>query len=242
MKNAVIILGIFCAMLLTSQYLNRGKARRLTEESAKETLTLSNKLAEVQTRLVMNQALAADAQTNLQSQLEKRAREITAFSNRYTAASQTIASTRKEAQTTRAELEAKSARLAEVEWERDELKHRIDQLKFLEQSQAELRSNLAAATAQRDVAIQEAQRWQLAKSDLDNKFNDTNALRFQLKKLEDQAKLNRRVAQGMPLSQYNRLTTLILEPDGSVKPVPVEPALGENKKTTTGKTQGPRSH
>jgi hypothetical protein len=100
------------------------------------------------------------------------------------------------------------------------LNQRLDQLKTIEKELAELKSGLSSMTTQRNQAIQESQRFQVEKGEIENKFNDLNLVRLQLKKLEDEAKLSRRLAQGMSVDQYNRSAPLALESDGTVKLLP----------------------
>ncbi|HOW65142.1 MAG TPA: hypothetical protein P5186_06705 [Candidatus Paceibacterota bacterium] len=229
MKNALIILSIFCTMLLASSYLHRGKARQQAEESAREIVTLSNKVVELETRLVMNQALAVDAQTNLQVRIEKCTKETAAFSNRLAQVSKLFHAAQKESQAVHAELESKALRLNEVEGELDNSSRRLEHLRLLETNLIELKASLLSVTAQRDHALQESRSVQVEKNEIEHQFNDLNALRLQTKKLEEQARLNRRVARGISADQYNRQAPLTLESNGTVKPLPPVSPLSETR-------------
>jgi len=82
MKSIVIILGLLCAVLGFAVYKQASAKHVEAEQLAKECATLSNKVAELTTRMTLTAATNDIAVSNLVSLADRRTAEVHNLSNR----------------------------------------------------------------------------------------------------------------------------------------------------------------
>jgi hypothetical protein len=218
MRNTVIILGIICIVLLGSLHRCRRAAQREGQTFIQESQSFSNKLVEIQTRLFMNQAMAAEAQTNLQSQLDQWRNHATILSNRLLRASQAALLLQQEAQLRQADLDQQKTSLAQQETELLVLRERTEQFQSLGKELAEVKARMASVVSERDTAVREAGRLQVEKADLERQQQDPVFLRRQIAQVEEETKCRQRLAASVSRNRQERHAPLVLQADGTVKP------------------------
>jgi hypothetical protein len=220
MKNAVIILGLLCALLVLFAYKKSHGANELLEQAATSVNTLSNKLTEVQTRMVLTQAVTSDTLTNLQGQLTGRLQELASLSNRLDQLGKAKQALQKELEANYLELQTKRARLAELQGLPEQAQSQALAVASLEQSLATGKVALASARAEKDVLEQELYKLRVQKAELELKLLQPSYLRLRAAKLEDEAALARKLAKSKSKNSPDRRAHLELQPDGTVQPLP----------------------
>ncbi|MBI5387729.1 MAG: hypothetical protein HZA90_23965 [Verrucomicrobia bacterium] len=224
MKNAVILLSILCALFAGAWFMRNSQANQQEAASLAALQTLSNKVAEVQTRLVMNQAKASDAQGLLQTNLTQRLAELAGLSNHLARTAASLAATQKELQAAHSEAATRAVRVTELEGQNDALARQVASLAPLEKQLADVRQQVAAVASERVAALQECGRLQVEKAEVLRKLEDPAFLRRQSAQVEQETKLATALAKQKPSASASRLARLELQPDGTVRLVTNAPA------------------
>jgi chromosome segregation ATPase len=220
MKKAVVVLAVVAGLLAVLLWKTRSRAQEEGEQQVKVIQTLSNKVTEVETRMVMNQALGNDKLSTVQTNLELRLRDLARLSNHVAQARKALTAEQEARSTALSEAQASRTRLAEVEAEVADLKARLEPMAAVQAQVGTLNSNLASLRAERDALSQDLARARLSEAQLQLKLQDVASLRIQVAKLEDEARLARELAAAGPDPRLIRQSRLELMPDGSVKLVP----------------------
>ena len=228
MKALVIVLSLVCAGLAYGLFQRNSSAGR--QATAAETLltTLSNKVSELETKVVMTQAEAAHAQSNLQSVVTLRTSELANTSNRLVQLNLLYRAAQTEGRTAQSDAQSLSGKLAVLEAERDGLQRNLTAVAAVEKKLADTRDKLAATAAERNAFRQDVGRLELEKAELLRKLEDVNFLRLQLTRAEEDAAALRRLAKAGPGAPVSSKTRLELLDDGTVRPA--LPANGADPK------------
>jgi peptidoglycan hydrolase CwlO-like protein len=203
MKPLVVILTLLCLGLAAQVFLRQTKGQKAEKDLRLTTsvlLTASNDLAETKAKLDDESRLAA----YLQSNLTQRATDLALASNSLTEAASSLSTVQGDLKSAQAEVQKNSARVTELEGQRDEMQAKLNELagsiKNLNVQIAETKRKLASAEGDRDSLTKELARLQSDKSDLLRQFNDLAALKAQVALLKEESAVNQRLswmAQGV---------------------------------------------
>ncbi|PYJ04418.1 MAG: hypothetical protein DME25_10005 [Verrucomicrobia bacterium] len=197
MKPLVAILSLVCVGLAAQLLFRHNKGQQVEKDlvvAASQLQTLSNAVSETHAKLEEEARLAS----YLQSNLTESATDLLIASNSLHGASNSLAVAQNELKAAQEEARKQSARVAELEGQKDEMQTRLNELagsiKSLNAQIVETRRKLAAAEGDRDSLTKELARLQSDKADLLRQFNDLAALRAQVALLKEEAAINQRLA------------------------------------------------
>src|SRR6266540_3356392 len=196
MKPFVIMLGLTCAGLAFGLYKSQTGATHELEEAVKLSQTFSNQVAELRTKLALEQATAIDTQSNLHSTLDRRVAQLAATSNRLVQVGLLLTAAQTDKAEAQTELQSKAAQCAEA------------------------KQKVAKTTSDLEFLFTENRRLQVEKNEVLGRLDDVGFLRTQLAKAEENAELQRRLAKAGQNAPVNKKAPLELQPDGSVRAVP----------------------
>jgi len=223
MKSIVIILGLLCAVLGFAVYKQASAKHVEAEQLAKECATLSNKVAELTTRMTLTAATNDIAVSNLVSLADRRTAEVHNLSNRLVQTRLLLRATQTDLHTNQTALQQKAAELAVLQAEYDDVAGRLVMLPSLESKLATARQQYAALQETVTEQKREQQKLQFELAQLQNKLENVPFLRTQLARAEDDAEVRRRTAAtGRYPAASDRRIRLEMRPDGTVRAVPVE--------------------
>lgn len=220
MKAVVIILGLACGGLAFGYYKRHTGATHDAEATLQQHQTLSNQVAELRTKLALEQGTAIQSQSNLNSLLDRRVAQLTATSNRLVQVGLLLTAAQTEKASAQTDLQSKAAQLAVVEAERDELKRQAAVIPALEKEIAMVKQKVTRTTGDLEFLFLENRRLQVEKNDLAGKLADVGFLRVQLARAEENAGLQRRLVKAGENAPVNKKAPLELRPDGTVRAVP----------------------
>ena len=224
MKTPVVLLAIVCAVLGAALYLKNSRAQKDADASAARLQTLSNQVAEVRTRLVLEQSNATVTQSNHQSALDRRAVELAAATNRLAQGQAQLAAAQAEIQRLHHELQSRTAELANLQAQRDELKQQVDRLSPLPDELGKAQERLVATEMKLNVLVTEWGALRVEHADLLHKLDDPKFLEIQLAKAREQAEWVRKMAKAKTATPKGMKSQLELLPDGTVRPAPLAQA------------------
>jgi predicted RNase H-like nuclease (RuvC/YqgF family) len=194
MKQFLVILSIVCLGLGVGLVLRHTRAQEQLASARAQALSVSNQLAEVHVRLTEQEKLAS----YLQSNLTEKATQLAVATNTLTQVSASLATTQNDMKAAQAELQAKVARVAELEAQNDEATRKLSELagsiNTLEAQIVETRRKLDASEGDRIYLTKETSRLQADKAELLRQFNDLAVLRAQVALLKEEAVINERLA------------------------------------------------
>jgi len=218
MKAFVIILCVVCAGLAYGLFQRNSSADRQATDAETRLTTLSNKVSELETKVVMTQAEAAHATSNWQSLVTLRTSELANTSNRLVQLNLLYRVAQTEGCTAQTGSQSFAARLAVLEAERDGLQRNLIAVAAVEKKLTDARDKLAATTAERNAFRQDVGRLEVEKAELLRKLEDISFLRLQLTRAEDDAAVLRRSARAGPGAPVSSKARLELLDDGTVRP------------------------
>ncbi len=185
----IISLGLGVGMLVEHQHAN-DKFKFLADDNVR----FSNQWQEAVVKLDDVQKVAA----NLESSLNQRTESLAAASNELARTGADLAKVQTDFKTAQADLEKQTARITELEGQRDDLTKKMEDLtasiKSLENQMEDTKKKLASAEGDRQVLSNELKRLQDEKAVLVAQFNDLAALRAQVAKLKEEAAIGQRIA------------------------------------------------
>lgn len=219
MKPLVIILGMACLGLGYGLYQVRSGANKAAETAETQFQTFSNQLAEARTRLALEQGTSSQAQSNLQSVIDRRTAEAMNLSNRMVQLNLLYRSAQSDARSAQSDVQLQVANLTVVEAERDELTRRLAQMASVEKKLSEAREKLADITGERNLLLQQINHLEMDRAELTRKLEDIGFLRTQLARAEEDAALMRRMVKAGRGAPVDRKARLELQDDGTVRPV-----------------------
>jgi chromosome segregation ATPase len=226
MKALLIILGLACLGLGYGLYQLNSSASKAAETHDTQFQAMSNQVAELRTRLALEQATGAQAQSNLQSVIDRRTGEVVNTSNRLVQLNLLYRTAQSEARSAQGDVQLGVANLTVVEAERDELTRRLAQMAALEKKLSETKDKLADVTGERNLLLQQINRLEMDRADLTRKLDDIGFLRTQLARAEEDAAVMRRMVKAGHGAPVDRKARLELQEDGTVRPVAPAPDVG----------------
>ncbi len=182
-------------------------------------------MAELRTRLALDSSTRALAQSNLQSALDRRASELLANSNVLAQTHLLFNTARHESSAALADLQVKAASLNALEAQLVESNRHLDTVPALQQELGDTKQRLKQALVEQGELEATLGRARVEKAGLERQLEDAAFLRLQVKKVEDQAALRKRLASNRPIAASDSRLRLELHPDGTVQPA----ALGSKQ-------------
>ncbi len=229
MKTVVIILSIVCLGLAVGYYQSTGTAKREAETSAGKWQSLSNQVAEMRTKLAMEQGTSGTARSNLQSALDRRTIELLVTSNRLAQTALQLGAVQQDLRAAQTDLQTKAGAVATLEAQREELHRRLEAIPVLQKEVNDAREMLTRIRGERDELGQSLGRARVEKADLERTLDDPMLLRLQIKKAEDNTALRKQLAADGRVHPSDKRARLELQPDGTVRPlVPAASPTGKN--------------
>lgn len=218
MKAPVIILSLACAGLAFGLYQRNNGADHEAAAAETQFKTFSNQVAELSTKLALEQGTASHTQSNLQSLVTLRTGDLANTSNRLVQLNLLYRAAQTEARAAQSELQSLAARLAVMEAERDALHRNLAAIPALERKFVEAREKLSSTVTERNALLQETGRLEVDRVDLQRKIEDIGFLRVQLARAEENAAVLRRLAKSGPNAAVSSKARLELLEDGTVRP------------------------
>lgn len=196
-KTVAILLVVVCVALAGGLLYRHGRAVKEKKTDTDLIQTLSNKV-EIVTRDLNDQK---NVNLTLQRELDEKVEQIKVYSNNLATVSADLAKLQNDskaaAESARAEILKRDARIAELESERDDLSKKMTELNSsitnLETQIAETQRKLEASEGDREFLLAELKRLQTEKAELERQFNDLALLREQVRKLKDELSIARRL-------------------------------------------------
>ena len=218
-KILIIILLVLLAGVIFAFYKRHTKANALAETDAKTIAMFSNQVAEIRTKVALEQSDYHLAQSNHQALLAHRTAELTVTSNRLVQTSLMLSNAQHELRSTQDNLGARIATVATLEARHDELARQAIMIPGLQRDIAELNEKLVQAQFAY-VALEESfGRVRVEKADLERQLNDPAFLRLQMQKAEENAAVQKQMAAGGRIDASDPRVRLVLQPDGTVRPL-----------------------
>jgi DNA repair exonuclease SbcCD ATPase subunit len=203
-------------------YKSKEAAVQQANADAKTIATLSNQVSEVRTRLAMETGMQGIAQSNLQYAVSRRTGELSVVSNRHFQTTLLLSNAQHEAHAAQSQLPTKAANIASLEAHRDQLIRDLEVIPALQREIAELRRRLQEITFAQAATQETISRLRTEKANLERLLDDLSFLRLQASRSEDAAELRQRAASKQPIRAGDSRVRLELQPDGSVRPSPIE--------------------
>lgn len=219
MKAPVIILGLICAALAFGLYKRNSSAGAEAEQALKQYETMSNQVAELRTKLALEQGMAAQHSSNANYTVTKRTGDLLQLSNRLVQTALLLKSAEASAREANASLQSKAAQIALLESERTDLQRQLEVIPELRRQVADASTKSAPVTNERDVLAQENRRLTLEVADYFRKLNDPSFLKLQLERAEQDMETRVRLAKAGAGATVDKKSRLELQPDGTVRAV-----------------------
>ena len=228
MKAVAIVALLVAAGLGVVLFKTRASTAKTEEAAAAQFQASSNQLAELRTKLALEQGTATQAASNLQHVIDRRTADMIGFSNRLVQANLLVSAARAENAAAQTELQAKSTRIGTLEAKQEELLRRGDAVAPLQTQMARLNERLQSVMRDREFLTAEVRRMELEKNETQAKLADPKFLRIQADKAEEEMELRRRAASARAGARADSRSRVELLPDGSVKLAP--PAAPQAKR------------
>jgi chromosome segregation ATPase len=200
-KAPVIVLIIVAIGLGVALIVVNNKARDQAQQADDRIKTLSNTVVTVRTSLEEQQAVNRVLETNLFVTTTQYSNKLASSEAQLAGTAADLAKAQAEAKAqadaAAAELAQRDKKIADLENQNQELdKQAVDlhgSISNLASQIAVTQNKLATSEGDRDLLLKELKRLQLAKADLESKFNDLVAVREQLHKLREELAVARRL-------------------------------------------------
>lgn len=208
----VIILGLGFALF------KRGSsASAQAEADAKTIASLSNRVSEIETRLVLEKSNIEVARTNHQAAFDRRTAELLVTSNRLVQTRQLLDRADTELTAVRHDVSARATAIGALESQREELQRTAAVIPRLEREAIELRKQLARTQIDRAALQETLGRARAEKADLERKLEDPLFLKLQERRVLEAAEMRQRAAAGQRIDISDPRVRLELQPDGTVR-------------------------
>jgi septal ring factor EnvC (AmiA/AmiB activator) len=243
-RLVAIILVLICLGLAGGLFYRHSEAVKEKKQDTQIIQDLTNQVTDVKMKLeeqkLVNVSLERDF-TAQGEQLKVYSNNLATVSSNFT---KVQADAKAAAESAKAEMIKRDARIAELESERDGLSKRMTELNSsissLETKISDTQKKLDASEGDRDFLLKELKRLQTEKAELEKQFNDLALLREQVRRLRDEMSISRRldwIRRGLygplvkggellqkgikpPTPQTNYNLNVELNRDGSVKVIP----------------------
>jgi len=219
MKAPVIILGLICAALAFGLYKRNSSASTEAEQALKQYETMSNQVAELRTKLALEQGTTAQHSSNANYIVTKRTSDLLQLSNRLVQTALLLKSAETSAREANVSLQTKAAQIALLESERTELQRKLEIIPELRRQVAEASTKATPIATERDALTQENRRLVLEVADYFRKLNDPSFLKLQLERAEQDMETRVRLAKAGAGVTVDKKSRLELQPDGTVRAI-----------------------
>jgi hypothetical protein len=217
-KTLVIILLVLIAGLGFALFKRNSSAGTQSEKDAGTISMLTSNVAELRTKLVLEHGNAAVAQTNHQAVLDRRTAELLTASNRLVQTSLLLARAQEEMHAAQAELPAKAVAIAALEAQRDELQRQAATIPALQREVVDSKEKLNQVYLAQATLYDTLGRVRLEVADLERKLHDPLFLRFQERRVLEEAEIRQKAAAKERINTSDPRVRLELQPDGTVRP------------------------
>ncbi len=219
MKAPIIILGVVSAGLAYGLYQRNSSATAESEQAVKQFETMSNQVAEVRTKLALEQGTSVQSLSNAQYAVTRRTSDLLQLSNRLVQTTLLLKASQAEAREAHTSLQAKAAQIAVLETKQADLHRQLEVIPNLRRQLAEAMENKTPLTAERDSLAQENRRLSLEVADTFRKLNDPAFLKLQLDRAEQDMETRLRLAKAGSSVTVDKKSRLELQPDGTVRAI-----------------------
>lgn len=226
-KALLITLLVIALGLGFAWFKRHSGANAQADKDAAAISLLTSNVAELKTKLVLEQGNTSVAQTNQQAALDRRTAELMTVSNRVVQTSLRLEDARQEARAVQAELPAKAVAIAILEAQRDELQRQAALVPALQDESAAWKKKLGETQLELAALHEQLGRARLERADLERKLEDPLFLRTQERRVMEAVEARQRAAAGQRIDASDKRVRLELQPDGTVRPVFAADATGK---------------
>lgn len=223
MKPPVIIPCIVCAVLAFALYQRNGSANAEAEQSLKQFESMSNQVAELRTKLALEQGTASQNGSNATYLVTKRTADLLLLSNRVVQTTLLLKAAQAELHEAQIGLQGKAAGIAVLENQQRDLLQQLEAIPTLRRQLAQAKESLAPIATERDSLVAENQRLALESAEAQRQMKDIAFLKLQLDRAEQDMETRFRIAKASQSGGIDSKARLELQPDGTVRAVVAPP-------------------
>jgi predicted RNase H-like nuclease (RuvC/YqgF family) len=196
-KPVIILLAILCLALGTGLFMGYQRYQEDKKVGERQRTDLSNNWSSASAQLAEAQKVnitLGGTVTNLAEEVQTKSNEVATLTSKL---AKTEADAKAAAQTAKAELDKRDAKITELETQRDDLTKRMTELNTsitgLEKQIDDTERKLRTSEGDRAFLIKELKRLQAEKTELERQFNNLALLREQVRKLRDDMSIAKRL-------------------------------------------------
>lgn len=219
MKVPIIILGLVSAGLAYGLYQCNSSAGMEAEQAVKQFETMSNQVAEVRTKLALEQGTSIQTLSNAQYAVTRRTSDLLQLSNRLVQTTLLLKASQADAREAHASLQSKAAQIAVLESQQGDVQRQLQVIPDLRRQLAEAKGLTSPVISERDSLAQENRRLSLELADNFRKLNDPAFLKLQLDRAQQDMETRIRLAKAGSSVTVDKKSRLELQPDGTVRAV-----------------------
>ena len=219
MKVPIIILGLVSAGLAYGLYQRNSSAGMEAEQAVKQFETRSNQVAEVRTKLALEQGTSIQTLSNAQYAVTRRTSDLLQLSNRLVQTTLLLKASQAEAREAHGSLQSKAAQIAVLESQQGDVQRQLQVIPDLRRQLAEAKDLTSPVISERDSLAQENRRLSLELADNFRKLNDPAVLKLQLDRAQQDMETRIRLAKAGSSVTVDKKSRLELQPDGTVRAV-----------------------
>ena len=219
MKVPIILLGLVSAGLAYGLYQRNSSAGMEAGQAVKQFETMSNQVAEVRTRLALEQGTSLQSLSNAQHAVTRRTSDLLQLSNRLVQTTLLLKASQTEAREAHTSLQSKAAQIAVLESQQGDVQRQLQVIPDLRRQLAEAKEQSSPIAAERDSLAQENRRLSLELADNFRKLNDPAFLKLQLDRAQQDMETRIRLAKAGSSVTVDKKSRLELQPDGTVRAV-----------------------
>ena len=219
MKVPVIILSLVSVGLAYGLYQRNSSAGTETEQAVKQFESMSNQVAEVRTKLALEQGTSIQSLSNAQNAVTRRTSDLLQLSNRLVQTTLLLKASQAEARDAHTSLQSKAAQIAVLESQQGDVQRQLQVIPDLRRQLAETKEQSSPIAAERDSLAHENRRLSLELADNFRKLNDPAFLKLQLDRAQQDMETRIRLAKAGSSVTVDKKSRLELQPDGTVRAV-----------------------
>ena len=215
MKSIIAtILTVACLILGAALLIQRNHARKELDAATKHNIEVTEERNTARAKVDEQEKVISQLETNLaqrKDELTAKANELTDKATQLDKTNAELAKAQNEFKLAQAEVQKQTARVAELETERDSLTHKMDDLKGdiakLETRISDTKKKLDLSEGDRQTLLAQLKKLEAEKATLVAQFNNIRVLRTQLAKLREEAAIAQRLAwmrSGMYINQEKK--------------------------------------
>jgi len=219
MNVPVIILSLVSAGLAYGLYQRNSSASTEAEQAVKQFESMSNQVAEVRTKLALEQGTSLQTLSNAQYAVTRRTSDLLQLSNRLVQTTLLLKASQADAREAHASLQSKAAQIAVLESQQGDVQRQLEVIPGLRRQLTEAKEQTSPVAAERETLAQENRRLSLELADTSRKLNDPAFLKLQLDRAEQDMETRMRLAKAGSSATVDKKARLELQPDGTVRAV-----------------------